>query len=98
MKLSNPQLRHLRGLAHALRPVVLVGAKGITPALVTELDGALAHHELVKVRIDAGDRDARDALALELADRVGAARVQRIGHTLTLFRRNADEPRIELPR
>lgn len=98
MKLSNAQLRHLRGLAHALKPVVLVGAKGITPALVTELDGALQHHELVKLRIDAGDRDTRDALAAELAEKVQAARVQRIGHTLTLFRRNADEPRIELPR
>ena len=98
MALSNSQIRFLRGLAHALRPVVLVGAKGVTDAVVAELDGALSHHELVKIRIDASDRDARDEAAVALAGRVGAQRVQRIGHTLTLYRRNADEPRIELPR
>ena len=98
MKLKNSQLRFLRGLAHGLKPVVLVGVKGVTPPLVTELDGALAHHELVKVRIDAGDRDARDAIAAELEKRTAATRVQRVGHVVTLYRRNADEPRIELPR
>lgn len=98
MALSNSQIRFLRGLSHALRPVVLVGAKGVTDAVVAELDGALSHHELVKVRIDASDRDARDEASAALASRVGAQRVQRIGHTLTLYRRNADEPRIELPR
>ena len=98
MPLSNSQIRFLRGLSHALRPVVLVGAKGVTEAVVAELDGALAHHELVKIRIDAADRDARDAAATALASRVCAQRVQRIGHMLTLYRRNADEPRIELPR
>lgn len=98
MKLSNSHLRFLRGLSHALRPVVLVGAKGVTDTVVAELDGALAHHELVKIRIDAADRDTRDAAAAALATRVGAQRVQRIGHMLTLYRRNAEQPRIELPR
>jgi RNA-binding protein len=74
MKLSNSQLRFLRGLAHALKPVVLVGNKGVTAPLVAELDGALAHHELVKVRIDAADREARDAIVGELEKRAGATR------------------------
>ena len=98
MPLSNNQLRHLRGLAHALKPIVLVGAKGVTDAVVAELDGALAHHELVKLRIDASDREARDAMVADLTGRVRAQRVQRVGHTLTLYRRDAENPRIELPR
>lgn len=98
MALNNQQLRYLRGLAHDLKPVILVGNKGVTDALVAELDLALEHHELVKIRIAAEDRDARDEAAVALAQRVSAEKVQRIGHTLTLYRRNADEPRIELPR
>ena len=98
MALNNQQLRYLRGLAHDLKPVILVGAKGVTDALVAELELALDHHELVKIRIAAEDREARDGAAEALAKRVSAEKVQRIGHTLTLYRRNADEPRIELPR
>ena len=98
MALTNSQLRYLRGLAHDLNPVIMVGAKGVSDALVAELEGALDHHELVKVRISAGDRDARDAIATELAGRTRAEKVQRIGNVLALYRRNADKPKLELPR
>jgi RNA-binding protein len=97
MALTNPQLRYLRGLAHDLNPVIMIGAKGLTDAVVAELEAALDHHELVKVRISAGDRDARDAIAAQLAERTGAEKVQRIGNVLALFRRNADEPKLALP-
>jgi RNA-binding protein len=98
MPLTRTQLRYLRGLAHDLKPVILVGAKGLSENLLAELEGALEHHELVKLRIAAEERDARNALALDIASRVGAETVQRIGHTLSLFRRNAEKPRIALPR
>lgn len=97
MALTNPQLRYLRGLAHGLSPVIMVGAKGLTDALVAELEGALDHHELVKVRISAGDRAARDAIAAQLAERTGAEKVQRIGNVLSLYRRNRDQPTLALP-
>lgn len=98
MSLSRTQKRYLRGLAHALKPVILVGTKGLSDNLLAELESALDHHELVKLRIAAEERDARDALATDIAARVGAETVQRIGHTLSLFRRNAGQPRIALPR
>ncbi|HET7843340.1 MAG TPA: ribosome assembly RNA-binding protein YhbY [Xanthomonadales bacterium] len=98
MALTNPQLRYLRGLAHDLAPVIMVGAKGVSDALVAELENALDHHELVKVRITAGDRDARDAIAGQLVERTGAEKVQRVGNVLSLYRRNRDEPKLELPR
>ena len=65
--LSNPQKRYLRGLAHDLKPIVMVGAKGITPSLVAELDQALDQHELVKVKVAAEDRETRDAWIADLA-------------------------------
>jgi len=98
MALSPSQRRYLRSLAHDLHPVVLLGAKGATQAVLKELDGALAHHELVKVKLSGGDKQERDAQIACLADGTGAENVQQIGHTLVLFRRNEDEPKLALPR
>ncbi|MCX7556838.1 ribosome assembly RNA-binding protein YhbY [Xanthomonadaceae bacterium JHOS43] len=96
--LSANQKRYLRGLAHPLKPVILMGAKGLTDSLLAELDLALEHHELVKVRITAEDREARDALVAELAQRANAQLVQRIGNIACLYRRNQEAPQIPLPR
>lgn len=98
MPLKPIQIRHLRTLAHALKPVILVGAKGVTDAVVAELDLALTHHELVKVRLAGDDRETRGAGAAELARRTQAEVVQRVGKTVSLYRRNPDTPRIALPR
>ena len=65
--LSDAQRKYLRRLGHELNPVVLIGASGLGPSLVAEMDGALAHHELVKVRARVGDRKTRDAVLAELA-------------------------------
>lgn len=96
MSLTDAQRRHLRGLAHPLKAVVLVGDKGVTEALVRELDLSLAHHELLKVRIKAGDRDQRDAVIARLCRETGSELVQRIGHVAVLYRA-AEKPRLRLP-
>jgi RNA-binding protein len=97
--LSAAQKRHLRGLAHALKPVILVGGKGVTDALIAELDQVLERHELVKVKVAAEDRETRDAWIELLVERSEAAAVQRVGHTVTLFRASRDKPtQIPLPR
>lgn len=96
--LTNAQTRFLRGQAHGLKAILQVGGKGISDALVAEVDGALEHHELIKVKVAAEDREARDAMVGELAQRAGAALVQRIGHTAVLFRPSKDNRRIVLPR
>lgn len=98
MSLSNSQKRYLRGLAHGINPVILVGNKGITPALVKEFGSALDQHELVKVKIAGDDREARAEQIDQLAESAAAEVVQRIGHTATYFRRNKDEPKIALPK
>jgi len=98
MSLSNSQKRYLRGLAHGLNPVILVGNKGVTPGLVKEFGNALDQHELVKVKLAGDDRAARKEQIDALAAEVGAEVVQRIGHTASFFRRNKEEPKIALPR
>ncbi|WP_019399871.1 ribosome assembly RNA-binding protein YhbY [Pseudoxanthomonas sp. GW2] len=96
--LTPAQTRFLRGQAHSLKALMQVGGKGITPALVVELDQVLERHELVKVKVGAEDREARDAMIAELAGQTGAALVQRIGHTVTLYRPSKEAPAIVLPR
>ena len=96
--LVTSQKRYLRTLAHTLKPVILVGAKGITAALLAELGGALDHHELVKVKIAADDRDERNAWVSEMTERADAALIQRVGNIATLYRPRKKNPGIVLPR
>ena len=96
--LTAAQTRFLRGQAHDLRAMLQVGGKGVTDALIAEIDQALEHHELIKVKVAAEDREARDAMIGHIADRVGAALVQRIGHTAVLYRASKDKRQIVLPR
>ncbi len=96
--LAAAQKRYLRSLAHDLKPVILVGAKGVTPAMLAELELALEHHELVKVKFAAPDRDARDAWNEAMIEASGAALVQRVGNVATVFRARRKDPGIVLPR
>ena len=98
MALSPSQRRYLRSLAHDLSPVILLGAKGATDAVVKELDLALTHHELVKVKLSGGDKEERQAQIQFLTDGTGAESVQEIGHIVVLFRHNTDDPKLALPR
>lgn len=95
--LKESQLKYLRGLGHALKPVVTVGDKGLSDALLSEYDLALRHHELIKVRLRVGDRDLRDRLIGELSASSGALLVQRIGNVALLYRENPEQRKIRLP-
>jgi RNA-binding protein len=97
MKLNTQQRKHLRGLAHPLQPVVMIGQKGSSPAVAQELDSALSAHELVKVSIRVGDRELRDQALSELAQQTTSALVQRIGNVGVFYRARKDKPKIVLP-
>ncbi|HLI17947.1 MAG TPA: ribosome assembly RNA-binding protein YhbY [Rhodanobacteraceae bacterium] len=97
MTLSSSQIRYLRGLAHPLKPVLLLGGKGATAGVLKELEQALDDHELVKVRLTGDDRAARAAELDKLVESSRAETVQTIGHIAVLYRRNDDRPRIALP-
>jgi len=96
MTLTGKQKHHLRGLAHNRQPIVSVGNAGVTPAVITELDAALAHHELVKIKLPSVDRRQRGAILETLCQATGAEVVQVIGHIGVAFRANED-PGITLP-
>lgn len=76
----------------------MTGGAGLTPGLLAELDSTLAHHELVKVRVRAGDRDGRDEMIRELCEASGAELIQRIGHVALFWRPNPGRRRIILPK
>jgi len=97
MSLSEKQLRFLRGRAHPLKPVIQLGQHGLTAAVCAETVRALHDHELVKVRVQAADRAARDALIGELARETGSELVHRIGHVAVLFKARTPLSRIPLP-
>jgi RNA-binding protein len=97
MELTEKQRRHLKGLAHPLKPVILMGNSGLTPAVVSETDRALTHHELIKVRLRGLERAERDASLADLARRTGSAMVTRIGHVAVLYRPHPELPKITLP-
>lgn len=94
MKLTEPQKRHLRGLGHALKPVVIIGNAGLTEAVLAEIEQALAHHELIKVRVNAADRAERAAMIETICGQTKGQPIQSIGHILLLFRRNPKKPRV----
>jgi RNA-binding protein len=98
MPLSSNQKRFLRGIAHSLDPVIMVGQKGVTPSLLKEFDGALAHHELVKVKLSDADREDRAETIEMLREASKSELVQTIGKIACFFRRNPQQPKIELPR
>jgi RNA-binding protein len=95
--LTEKQRRYLRGLAHPLKPVILLGKEGLTDSVAKETARALHDHELVKVKGLGGDRDARDAAFTALAERTGSALVHRIGNVGVLYRPRPDLKRILIP-
>jgi RNA-binding protein len=97
MALTAKQRQYLRGLAHALEPVVRVGKGGVSPAVVAETKKTLASHELIKVRVDSDDSDTRKQLADALAAETDAQIAGVIGKTAILYRARDEEPEIELP-
>ncbi|MCK6456053.1 MAG: YhbY family RNA-binding protein [Phycisphaerae bacterium] len=88
--LTNQQRRALARRAHALKPRITVGRAGLSDALIAQLRQALAKTPLLKVRIDGVDRDAADAIAAEMAERIPAALVGRIGFVVTLYQPAVD--------
>ena len=96
--LTSAQNRFLRGQAHDLKALLQIGAKGLTPAFLAELSAVLEQHELVKVKVGGEDRDARDAMIAEIAEKTESALVQRIGHVAILYRPSKDHRQIVLPR
>jgi RNA-binding protein len=87
--------RALRGHGHHLSPVVQIGKAGASPAVLKQVEQALADHELVKVRVDADSPDDRFAVADALAELPGVNVVQVLGRAILIYKRHPKHPRYE---
>jgi RNA-binding protein len=94
-KNANQDSRQLRAIGHKLKPVVTVAGNGLTGNVLAELERALGDHELIKVKLAVGSREARSAVATEICDRTGAELVQAVGNVVLILRRAAQpDPRL----
>jgi putative YhbY family RNA-binding protein len=96
-ELTPAERQALKGRAHRLRPVVLVGGDGLTPPVVAEVDRALEAHELIKIRVMGEDRDARERLLGEVCAATDATPVQHIGRILVIYREQPEKPAPKAP-
>lgn len=97
MNLNTKQKQFLKGLAHDLKPVVLLGSNGLTEGVLAEIDAALSHHELIKVKVPSTDRALKDAVIDAITRETQALKVQQIGHIVVLFRQSK-EMKIAIPK
>ncbi len=96
-KLSNNQKKYLRGIAHGLNPMIIIGTNGVTESLMEELESTLTHHEILKIKISLGDRNERQEITQHILEQTGALLVQSVGKTCIIYRQNK-ETELPLPK
>ncbi|MEN1728490.1 MAG: YhbY family RNA-binding protein [Pseudomonadota bacterium] len=97
MTFSNNQKKYLRGLTHTLDPVVMVADKGLSDNVMAEIELALDHHELIKIKLR-GDRDQRKAWIEEISEKTEGLLVHQIGQVACFYRQHPKKPKLALPR
>lgn len=94
-KKTNQDITQLRAIGHKLKPVVTIAGKGLTEGVIAELDRALNDHELIKVKLAVGSREARTEIARQIGEQSKAEVLQSIGNIILLLRRSATpDPRL----
>lgn len=91
IELTPAQRREFRATAHHLNPVVTIAGNGLTPAVLGEIDRSLQAHELIKIKVQGAEREARDVLMQDLCSQLEAAPVQHIGNILVVWRQRREE-------
>ena len=101
MKLSTKQIAHLRGMAHSLSPVVMIGNNRLTENVLKEIELNLNAHELIKIQVAGDDRSARKAMYNDICTKTNAVAVHHIGKQLVVYRANAalkESAKIHIPK
>jgi len=87
--------RQLRAIGHKLKPVLTIAGNGLTEGVMGELERALNDHELIKIKLAVGSRDAKAVLSQELCERAGAELIQSVGNIILVLRRSSEpDPRL----
>ena len=85
-ELTAMQRKALKARAHSLHPILQLGEKGLTDAVLAEIERALGAHELLKIRAAPFNREERDVTLASICERTGAQAVQHIGKMLVVYR------------
>lgn len=94
-KKSNQEIKQLRSIGHKLKPVVTVAGNGLSETVLAEIERALDQHELIKIKLAVGDRDAKAAVSEEICKATGARLIQSIGNIILVLRKTAKpDPRL----
>lgn len=96
--LSQNQKKFLRGLAHGLNPIIIIGSQGVTDNLMAELERALTHHELLKVKMAAGEREERQAVIEYVVKHTKSQLVQSVGKMFVIYRARPKDSQLTLPK
>ena len=96
MTLTGKQKNYLRGIAHNLNPVVMIGGKGLTEAVMNEIEIALDQHELIKIKMPTNSKTEKVALLARITGQSSSEPVQLIGRVGVIYRAG-DESKITLP-
>lgn len=88
--LSKQEIKDLKQKAHHLKPVILMGGKGLTEAVQKEIGVALETHELIKIRVSADDHEKRDAIIQAICEHHKAILIQQIGHMATVYKKREE--------
>lgn len=91
--MTSKQISFLRGLAHKLNPVVIIGNNGLSETVINEIDISLNAHELIKIKVQGDDRAVRSQMYLDVCNRLNAVAVHHIGKQLVIYRKS-DKPKI----
>lgn len=93
--LSNKQKKQLKGMAHSLSPVVIIGQHGMKESIGEEIAMAIKYHQLIKIKVGVGDRDVRDKLIEQIVETYHAILVQRVGNMAVLYRFNPQKGKLD---
>ena len=96
-QLNNHQIRHLKGLAHSKKPSVTVGQNGLKESVIEEIQTTIAHHELIKIKLPAGEKSMRVTLIEDICNRCSSHYVSLIGRTAVIYK-PSESNLIQLPK
>ncbi len=84
------KIKELAAKVHGLKPVVMIGSKGLTDSVQAEINEALEHHELIKIRIAGGDKDYRQDIITKVCQQQNAIFIKSIGHIFAIYRERTE--------
>ncbi len=85
--MTKQEIQQLKALCHKLKPVVRIGQKGLTDSVFNEIESALDHHELIKIKVSSTDKASRQKIVDEICARSQSEMIQSIGYTISFYRK-----------